>query len=238
MQDAVTAPRVTHAEYDFSVLFVAPARLAENREVVGAEAWFHEPAMPYRLRIRECRLDEFSDYGFLIESPGEGVEAGPMRGRTFGLLLDDALADTEKFVEMLSELPADWNFGGLVAVDRRTQLAFNTNCDVAETPEWYRILRASSSQETVEVTFSLTDVGVRIERREGDMLMQQMAWEVPPEWGPHGSHHYPVHRFLNGTRCQRKLLQVLESYGEVCQELRQRDAAQRVIRRLGVAGSA
>jgi hypothetical protein len=229
----VTTERVTHVDYDFSIFFAVPAHFRAGSEIIGGKTWFDEPATPYQVRVRSCQFDGFSDYGFLIEPLSSATERGPIRGRAHGLLLCDALADVDGFVEALDELPADWNFGGLISFDRKTLTAFNTNCDVAETLEWRRVLNALSSQKIVEATFSLTDVGVRLERQEGDIIVQQTAWEVPPEWGPRGSYHYPLHRFLNGARCQQKLREVLDLYDELREELRQRGAPDQVICRLG-----
>lgn len=224
---------VNHLDYDFSVLFALPSDYGNEAEAIDGDMWFDEPPVQYPLRVRECRLDEFSDYGFVIEPSSGRADHGRVTESTRGILLCDAVANPDGFVEALAGLPDDWNFGGLIAIDRRSRLAFSTNCSIAETPEWRDILAKLVMRDTVEATFSQSDVGVRVERREGDLVIQQTAWEVPAAWGPRGSGHYPVHRFINGDRCQQKLLRALDSYDELRRDLRRRGAPRQVTSRLG-----
>jgi hypothetical protein len=228
----MTSRLVDHADYDFSILFALPRTACEADEFIRDEVWFTEPTVSYELHPRECSLDEFSGYGFVVEPLGGRTRCESAANCVAGLLLCDALANVDGFVDILVELPVEWNFGGLIGIDRDSRRAFSTNCDVAETPEWHQILDTLALRGHVDATFSQSDVGVHVEQRGGNVLIQQMAWEVPAAWGPRGSHHYPLHRFLNGVRCRQKLLQVLDSYERLRGELERRGAPKCVTRRL------
>jgi len=214
---------IVHHAYELSVLFAVPSTLAKGREIVPSDDWHTAPPRPPTNRVRACRLDDYSDYGFRVSSLPEGMERGPGKP-TYGFLLTDALVDPAAFVQTFEELPPDWNFGGIVAIDPTSGLGVSTNCDLAETVEWHRILELLTERGQVKVTFTLTDTGVSLERREGDILMQQFAWDVPSEWGPRGQLHYPNHRFLREDSFVDQLKCALAGYDTLCRESERRNS--------------
>ncbi|NLX12293.1 MAG: hypothetical protein GXY44_01385 [Phycisphaerales bacterium] len=208
---------IVHHDYELSVLFAVPVTLAKVREIVPSDDWHTASPRSPTDRVRACRLDEYSDYGFLINPAIEGMEIGPSKP-TYGFLLADALIDPAAFVQIFETLPPGWNFGGLIAIDPASGLGVNTNCDLGETMQWHHILEFLTEQGRAKVTFTLTDTGVSLVRREGDIFMQQFAWDVPSEWGAQGQLHYPNHRFIREDSFVGQLKSVLIEYDTLCRE--------------------
>lgn len=215
---------IIHQNYGVSVLFVVPAALAKGRDVVPGDDWHTAPPKAPTDSVRVCRLDEYSGYGFLINPLREDMERGP-GSPMYGFLLADALIDPTAFVQTFEQLPHDWNFGGLIAIDLGSGLGVSTNCDVAETAQWRRILDLLIEQGQAKVTFTLTDTGVSLERREGDILMQQFSWDVPADWGEQGRLRYPRHRFVQGESWIDQVRSAIVGFDVLCQEIEMRGHA-------------
>jgi len=217
----MTPGTVVHHKYEFSVLFAVPLALAKRRDIVPSDDWHTAPPKPATGCVRTCRLDEYSDYGFLTDPLSS--ERGP-GSPTYGFLLADALIDPQAVVQTFEELPSDWNFGGLIAIDMASGFGVNTNCELGETMQWHRILELLNERSQVKATFTLTDTGVSLEKREGDVLMQQLAWEVPHEWGPQGQFHYPHHRFLGEDAFLTRLKNTLAEFDSLCRQIDVKDS--------------